>query len=131
MIYYLVSIISVLAGLIDGVLEGYSFDGRKSFERKYGVSEDSFFGSKSWKSIYIDGDPQKGYKSGLLAWFGAFDFYHVADDLRKFTYLLAGITVTAITGAAGATTIQPLFGFICIWIVSAIGKFLGLKYIRS
>jgi len=33
---------SAIGGAIDGVVEGYEFDGRQSFERKYGVLPVSF-----------------------------------------------------------------------------------------
>ncbi len=72
---------------IDGVAEGYTFDGRKSFERKYSVDPYGFWGSESWRRVYVDGDPANGHKSWLHKNLGAWDFYHAADDLRKYGYI--------------------------------------------
>lgn len=82
-----------IAGAVDGMVEGYEFDGRKSFERKFEVSPNSFWGSQSWRRAYVGGDPQNGYKSKKAQIFGANDFYHVADDVRKLGYITGGITV--------------------------------------
>ena len=39
------------ASVVDGVVEGYEFDGRLSFERKWGVDAFGFWGSKSWVRV--------------------------------------------------------------------------------
>ena len=82
-----------LASAVDGVLEGYAFDGRKSFERKYGADQQSWAGSQSWRRAYVNGDPNQGHASAYAKHFGAWDFYHLADDVRKFGYVGAGLSI--------------------------------------
>jgi len=77
----------------DGLCEGYEFDGRKSFERKYNVSKTGYFGSQSWKRAYNGNNPDNGFKSGFVRIVGAQDFYHHADDLRKIGYLSGGVVI--------------------------------------
>ena len=72
------------AGFIDGMVEGYEFDGRTSFERKFGADPNGFWGSQSWRN-----------KDNWYAkQFGVFDFYHVADDFRKLGYISGGVLIT-------------------------------------
>lgn len=82
-----------VAGAADGLVEGYEFDNRKSFERKYNVSKTGYFGSKSYLSAYKDGNIDNGFKSGFVRTMGAQDFYHHADDLRKVGYLSGGVVI--------------------------------------
>lgn len=51
---------AAFSGAVDGVVSGYEFDGRKSFERKYNVQPLSFYGSESWKLVYRNNDPEQG-----------------------------------------------------------------------
>lgn len=113
-----------LAGLVDGILEGYGFDGRKSLERKFGVPPTSYFGSQSWKRAYVGNNTDLGFKPGIVKWLGAFDFYHHADDLRKLLYLAGGML---------ATTLKFNFFAVLIgaFLVSGIAKSLGMKWIRK
>ena len=85
--------IVAVAGAADGLVEGYSIQYRKSFERKYGVSQTGYFGSKSWKRAYKDGVQANGFKSDFVRITGAQDFYHHADDLRKIGYLSGGVVI--------------------------------------
>jgi hypothetical protein len=80
-----------LGSAFDGTVEGYGFDGRLSFERKYGVDPYGFFGSQSWRMVYVDNEPGQGFKSPFWKWLGAFDFYHMADDGRKYGYIIGGV----------------------------------------
>ncbi len=82
-----------VAGAADGAVNGYEFDGRKSFERKFNAKKTGYFGSESWKSAYRNGDPEQGFKSSLHRNIGAFDFYHHADDLRKIGYISGGVVI--------------------------------------
>ena len=82
-----------VAGAADGAVDGYEFDGRKSFERKYRVSKTGYFGSQSWKRAYKDGVQSNGFKSDFARIMGAQDFYHHADDLRKIGYLSGGVVI--------------------------------------
>lgn len=90
-----------VAGFTDGVVEGFEFDGRKSFERKYNVQPVSCFGSESWKLAYYANDPEQP-KKPLWSVIGAPDFYHLADDVRKIGYISGGITI-GISGAKANT----------------------------
>ena len=82
-----------VAGAADGMVEGYSIQYRKSFERKYRVSKTGYFGSESWKRAYKDGNVDNGFKSDFVRIAGAQDFYHHADDLRKIGYLSGGVVI--------------------------------------
>lgn len=78
------------AGFVDGSLEGYGFDGRHSFERKWDADPYGFWGSKSHLKSFVDNDPSKGRKSGFTTWTGVWDFYHAADKSRKVGYITGG-----------------------------------------
>lgn len=85
-IFAIAAALAILSSIADGVVEGFEFDGRKSFERKFGVAAHSFWGSKS-------------YKNKDTWWFkvtgGVWDFYHLADDVRSWGYRLSGIALGA------------------------------------
>lgn len=70
--------ITAVGGALDGMLEGYAFDGRKSFERKHGVSKYGYFGSESWRKLgYIGGSIILGIGGAKLNnkwWHYAADF---------------------------------------------------------
>ena len=89
-----------VAGMVDGIVCGYEFDGRKSFERKYNVSKLGYFGSESWLLAYKNSDVQQGQKNAITKVFGSQDFYHHADDFRKLGYISGGITL----GVSGTQT---------------------------
>lgn len=112
--------ISAAAGFMDGVVEGYEFDGRASFERKWGVKPYSFFGSKSWDA------PMSGWEKN----FGKFDFYHVGDDMRKVGYLSGGIVI----GLGGAKRKQKfhhyIYDFLICFAMSGASKWAGMYYVR-
>lgn len=119
-----------IAGFADGAVEGYEFDGRTAFEKGWGKSPTSFWGSESWRMIYNDGDPAKGEKSAFAAWLGAKDFYHTADDVRKYGYMTGSIVI----GIGGKKmnakwwhyAVDAAIGF----GVSAMGKNMGMNWIR-
>jgi hypothetical protein len=114
--------ITTFAGLIDGILVGYEFDGRTSFERKYSVSPTGYFGSKSWQMV----DNRKIYR-----FTGAPDFYHTADDVRKFGYISGGIVV----GLSGYQVNQKWWhyalDFAASFSLSAASKAAGLYWVRN
>lgn len=74
-------LIGCAGGFVDGFVEGYEFDGRTHFEQVYGVDPYSFFGSLSWDSEWTWLERAK---------YSQTDFYHTADDARKWLYLEAG-----------------------------------------
>lgn len=85
--------IASVGGLADGMVEGYQFDGRKFFERKYDVNPRGYWGSESWRRAYKGGEPANGFKSPAHKALGAWDFYHNADDARKLGYIGGGIVL--------------------------------------
>lgn len=85
--------LAAIGGLSDGLLEGYTFDGRTSFERKWNADRYGYFGSESWRNVYNGGNPESGFKSPIHKWTGAWDFYHHADDLRKAGYISGGVMI--------------------------------------
>jgi hypothetical protein len=112
----------VAAGFVDGMVEGYEFDGRTSFERKWGVSPDNpFWGSNSWDT---------GKNTGWERQFGVVDFYHVADDLRKVGYISGGVTI----GIGAAKRKQKLRHYLydigLSFVIGGISKWAGMYYIR-
>lgn len=116
--------ILITAGLIDGILEGYGFDSRKSFERKFGVSPISYAGSQSWKLAYKNNDVEQGFKSPFVEWMGAWDFYHHADDARKLFYILGGAMIMRFD--------FPLVVLVAAaFIVAGVAKWQGVKWVRK
>lgn len=123
--------VTMVGGAIDGVLEGYTFDRRTSFERKYNVNPRGYFGSESWRNVYRNGDPEQGFKSPLHRWSGAWDFYHHADDLRKVGYM-GGSVVLGISGAkTNSKWWHYAADFTISFALSAVAKSAGMAYIRN
>lgn len=119
------------AGFLDGTLEGYHIDNRTSFERKYNVLKTGYFGSQSWRNVYIQGNPDNGFKSPVHQWLGAWDFYHHADDLRKVGYIGGGVII----GIGGAKTNGKLWHYLADFAISftlsAASKSVGYYWIRK
>jgi len=123
-------ILCAISGFIDGVLEGYGFDGRTSFERKWGIDKASYFGSESWRMVYNGGDPEQGFKSIFHKLLGAFDFYHHADDVRKAGYIGGGLLV-GVGGSQYKKTWYYIIDFGIAFIISAIAKSAGMYWVRN
>ncbi len=117
-------LLATTAAAADGMLEGYLFDGRESFERKYGVDKFSFWGSKSYARP----------KTGLEKVVGMLDFYHVADDLRKYGYIIAG-ELFGVWGVLEYIKFDDVNSIIFAGLAAGIllwaGKFFAMKWIRS
>ena len=102
------------AGFIDGMVEGFDFDNRTAFERKYNVNPKGYFGSK-----------QHQKKCG---WKPFCDFYHDADDFRKFGYISGGVVLTL----GEKQKIEYLLIDLGIGLILSAGaKRAGLHYIRN
>lgn len=118
-------------GLKDGMVEGYEFDGRKSWERKRGVSPYSQRGSQSWRSVYVEGNPDLGFKSKFHEVIGSWDWYHRNDDYRKIGYIgggfAIGISGAKVNGKWWHYALDALIGY----SISATTKSLGMKHIRN
>ena len=120
-----------VAGVADGAVEGYEFDQRKSFERKYNVSKTGYFGSQSWKSAYSGGDIDNGFKSGFVQTFGAQDFYHHADDLRKLGYISGGVVIGIGGNKINSKKWYYIIDFAAGFAISAATKSASMLWIRS
>lgn len=120
-----------VAGAADGMVEGYEFDQRKSFERKYNVSKTGYFGSQSWKSAYKGGNADNGFKSGFVQTFGAQDFYHHADDLRKLGYMSGGIVIGINGTKTNTKKWYYIIDFAASIAISAATKSASMRWIRS
>ena len=112
-------VLLIIAGAIDGIVEGYEFDGRKSFERKFKVKPKGFFGSHSWQKRYT----KPNIWNILL---GVWDFYHLADDLRKALYIGGGMLAVL-----SDYRFDTIIVFIAAFIISGIPKRLGMHWIRN
>jgi len=123
--------VAAISGAIDGVVEGYEFDGRKSFERKYNVSPTGYFGSESWRRAYKNNDPEQGYKNFYSRTFGANDFYHLADDAKKIGYIGSGITIGISGSRANSKWWHYAVDFGIGLAVSGAGKAAGMYWIRN
>ena len=119
-----------VAGAADGLAEGYEFDRRLSFERKYRVSKTGYFGSQSWKRAYKDGNPDNGFKSDFVRIMGANDFHHHADDLRKIGYLSGGV-VLGLSAHRNTKKWHTVADFAIGFAVSSITKSAAMWWIRN
>ena len=119
-----------VAGVADGMVEGYSIQYRKSFERKFNVSKAGYFGSESWKRAYKDGNPDNGFKSDFVRVMGAQDFYHHADDLRKIGYLSGGVVIGT-QHKNNTKKWHTLADFAIGFAVSSITKSAAMWWIRN
>ena len=125
--------ILILASLADGIVEGYEFDGRKSFERKYGVKPISYAGSESWRLAYKNNNVAQGHKNTWTKFAGASDLYHHLDDLRKFGYISGGIFITlgAKKGKFKDVWKSHLIDFAVYSIASSVSKSAGMRWVRN
>lgn len=120
-----------VAGAADGMVEGYEFDNRKSFERKFNVSKTGYFGSQSWKRAYKGGNPDNGFKSDFVRIMGAHDFYHHADDLRKIGYLSGGVVLGIGGNKINSKKWYYIIDFAAAFAISAATKSASMRWIRS
>ena len=123
--------IASVGGLADGMVEGYEFDGRTSFERKWGKSARGYWGSESWRVVYKGGEPANGFKSPAHNAFGAWDFYHNADDLRKLGYISGGIVIGIGGNKVNTEWWHYAIDFGLTFAVSSVTKKAGMYYIRN
>lgn len=109
------------AGFVDGVVEGYEFGGRKAFENKWGVKPYSFFGSMSWDSEWSTWERAKMSQK---------DFYHVADDVRKWGYISGGYLLGKAGQRHNRRKIHDVFDVLLVGIASGLWKSAGMYYVR-
>lgn len=120
-----------VGGTFDGMLEGYQFDGRKSFERKWGVEPESYFGSLSWKTAYQNNTVNQGFKSPYREWRGANDFYHLADDVRKIGYISGGVAIGLSSYNQNSKWWHYALDILISSTISSSSKAIGVKWIRN
>lgn len=110
-----------VSSFTDGVVEGYEFDGRKSFERKFNSNPNGFFGSQSWRKDHT-------LYAQLL---GVPDFYHIADDFRTYGRM-GGASLITIGGFKNKNTRGQWIADIALsFMVSAAFKRAGMDWIRN
>lgn len=120
-----------VAGWADGAVEGYEFDGRIAFEKGWGKSPASFWGSESWRNVYRGGNPDNGFKSRWAEWRGARDFYHTADDVRKFGYITGGVVIGIGGKQVNVKWWHYALDAAISFGVSATAKHLGMRWVRA
>lgn len=120
-----------VGGIADGLCEGYEFDQRRSFERKYNAKKTGYFGSQSWKRAYKGNNPDNGFKSDFVRIMGAQDFYHHADDLRKIGYISGGVVVGIGGNKINSKKWYYIIDFAASIAISATTKSLSIRWIRS
>ena len=119
-----------VAGAADGMVEGYTIQYRKSFERKFNVSKTGYFGSQSWKRAYKGNNPDNGFKSDFVRIVGVQDFYHHADDLRKIGYLSGG-AVIGMQHKKNTNKWHTVADFAIGFAVSSLTKSAAMWWIRN
>lgn len=124
-------IVLTIAAFADGAVEGYEFDGRTSFERKWGADPSGFWGSQSWRMVYKNGNPEDGYKSWWHEKAGAMDFYHVADDVRKTFYICGGLVVGICAAKKNKKFKHYLYDFAISLAITSLAKNAGMIWVRS
>lgn len=105
-----------MGSVVDGMVEGYEFDGRMSFERKWGVSRYGFWGSMSWSGKKVLGQ--------------TWDFYHVGDDLRKVGYIGGGVVIGLGMRDDNKKVTHFLMDVLVVSVVSMVGKNIGMIWVR-
>ena len=115
----IITISVCIASIADGTVEGYEFDGRKSFEKKFGVDPNGFWGSLSHKN-------KNNWFYRLTK--STFDFYHVADDIRKYFYLAPFIVLYF---SKIEVNTKNTISIIITLILSMLAKRYSMEWIRK
>lgn len=109
------------AGFVDGVVERWEFGGRRAFERKWNVEPYSFFGSKSYDSNWTAIERFKRSQT---------DFYHVADDTRKWGYIAGGYLLGKAGRKHNRRWVHDVFDILIVGAASGIWKSAGMYYVQ-
>lgn len=113
-------LLTCIASVADGVVEGWEFDSRKSFERKFNANPNGFWGSLSHRN--------KGtywYKITHAVW----DFYHLADDLRSYFYRIGGFLFSFFI--VGQSFFISIISVIFFLGANSVCKRYSMEWIRS
>lgn len=112
----------VIASFVDGAVKGFDFDGRTSFHRKGWTSDPySFFGSRS----------HARKKKWIEERAGVFDFYHVADDVRKYGYIGGSALYGIGSTQQNEKAIHWIKDILIIITITSISKRAGMYWIRN
>ncbi len=79
----------LVAGVLHGGREAYHAE-PNVFEKRFGVSSTSWFGSEQWRRNYVDLDPTKKHKPNALNTFR--DYYHFSSTAHT-TILVSGAVI--------------------------------------
>lgn len=112
-----------LASFLDGFVEGYEFDNRTYFERKAGASPSGRFGSRSWERRYTHPNIWNQHM-------GVFDFYHTADDARKYLYISGSVTIGISAYKHNRTIKHHIVDAGISLLASSFFKSLGMRMVR-
>lgn len=112
-----------LASFVDGFVEGYEFDNRSYFERKTGASPTGRFGSRSWERRYTHPNSWNRYM-------GVLDFYHIADDARKYLYISGSVTIGISAYKNNGSIKHHLMDAGISLLASSFFKSLGMRIVR-
>jgi len=79
----------LIAGILHGGREAYHAE-PTVFEKRFGVSSTSWFGSEQWRRNYVDLDPTKKHKPNVFNTFR--DYYHFSSTAHT-TILVSGAVI--------------------------------------
>ncbi len=79
----------LVAGILHGGREAYHAE-PTVFEKRFGVSSTSWFGSEQWRRNYVDLDPSKKHKPNVFNTFR--DYYHFSSTAHT-TILVSGAVI--------------------------------------
>jgi len=79
----------LIAGILHGGREAYHAE-PNVFEKRFGVSKTSWFGSEQWRRNYVDLDPAKKHKPNVFNTFR--DYYHFSSTAHT-TILVSGAVI--------------------------------------
>lgn len=120
-----------VVSFINGAGQAYTWGDRKVFEKKWNKDPYGFWGSQSWRMVYVNGDPAQGYKHWIYKHTGAPDFYHVADDISKYGYMTAGTVIGINFYNSEMVLWHWLLDLGISLTVAAFGKRAGMNWIRN
>jgi hypothetical protein len=114
-------LVLIFASFIDGAVEGFEFDNRTSFERKgWTKNKYGYFGSLSHAKE----------KNQLEEIYGVVDFYHTADDIRKFWYIGGG-GLYAMGMRENEKVIHHFIDIGIMVLTTSLSKQIGMDWIRN
>jgi hypothetical protein len=120
-----------IGGITNGMLQGYEFDGRMSFERKYNVDPRGYWGSQSWARRYRDFNPAHGLAHPAYKHLPVFDFYHTAQIIHHHSLVTGGIIV----GISSAYTNKKWWHYgldlAASTFINSASQSIGLRWIRK